>query len=127
MSEDRSTENSAVSTGADDAWLDHLLADDALQVRDAYIADEGFTARVMAVLPSAATLPAWRKPIVVGLWVIAGVCAALALPSAVLDVGREAYRLLAAQPISLSDLAGAAVAMIAITWGGAAYALRVND
>ncbi len=49
------------------------------------------------------------------------------MPGAMLDVGREAYRLLATQPVSLSGIAGAAVAMIGFTWAAAAYTLRLND
>ena len=125
LSNDRSSSNAA--NAHDDAWLDRLLMDDAQRVRDDYIEDNGFTARVMATLPSLTALPAWRKPVVFGLWAIASVGIALALPSAVLDIGREAYRLLAAHPMSLSGLAGAAAAMGVVTWAGAAYALRIND
>ena len=105
-------------------WLDRLLADDARAHRDAYVADEGFTARVMQALPAPLTLPAWRKPVVLALWGVAAAGIAFAMPSAVLDVGREAYRLLAAQPVSLSGIAGALVAMIALTSAAGAYTLR---
>jgi hypothetical protein len=108
-------------------WLDRLLADDARAHRDAYVADDGFTARVMPLLPPPLMLPAWRKPVLLALWGVAAAGIALAMPSAVLDVGREAYRLLAAQPISLSGIAGAVVAMIALTSAAAAYTLRAND
>ena len=110
-------------------WLDRLLADDARVHRDAYVADEGFTARVMVALPAlpALTLPAWRKPVVLALWGVAATGIALAIPSALLEVGREAYRLLAAQPVSLSGIGGAVVAMIALTSAAAAYTLRTND
>ena len=108
-------------------WLDRLLADDGRAHRDAYVADEGFTARVMQVLPAPLTLPTWRKPVVLALWGVAAAGIALAVPSAVLDVGREAYRLLAAQPVSLSGIAGAVVAMFALTSAAAAYTLRASD
>ena len=68
-------------------------------------------------------LPAWRKPVVLALWSVAAAGIAMAMPSAMLDVGREAYRLLAAQPVSLSGIAGAVVAMITLTSAGAAYSL----
>ena len=109
------------SAGGD--WLDQLLDDDARAHRDAYVADEGFTARVMQALPAPLTLPAWRKPVVLALWGVAAAGIALAMPSAMLEVGREAYRLLAAQPVSLSGIAGAVVAMIALTSAAAAYTL----
>jgi hypothetical protein len=127
LNDDRSSGSSASLPDADDAWLDALLVADTQRVRDDYIDDAGFSARVMTQLPPPATLPAWRKPVVIGLWATASVGIALALPSVVLDVGREVYRLLAAQPMSLSGLAGAALAMGALTWAGAAYALRSND
>ena len=115
----------AGSAGGD--WLDGLLADDARAYRDTYVADEGFTARVVQALPSPLTLPAWRKPVVLALWGVAAAGIALAMPSAALEVGREAYRLLAAQPVSLSGIAGAVLAMIALTSAAAAYTLRAND
>ena len=118
--------NGDKTTGMTDGgdWLDRLLAEDARAHRDAYVADEGFTARVMQALPAPLTLPAWRKPVVLALWGVAAAGIALAMPSAVLEVGREAYRLLAAQPVSLSGIAGAVVAMIALTSAAAAYTLR---
>ena len=51
----------------------------------------------------------------------------VAMPGAIVDVGREAYRLLATQPVSLSGIAGAVVAMLVLTGAGAAYTLRQND
>ncbi len=107
-------------------WLDRLLVDDAITSRDSYIADDGFTARVMAALPAPVMLPAWRTPIVVALWSVVAIGLAFAIPGAVLEVGRGAYRLLAAQPVSLSGIAGAAVAMIGLTCAAAAYTLRSN-
>ena len=107
-----------------DAWLDRLLADDASAHRDAYLDDDGFTARVMSALPAAASLPRWRKPAVTALWATAGLGLAFALPGAALDVSREAFRLFAAQPISLSGLAAALVALGVVTWTGTAWALR---
>ena len=123
--------NSNTTTGMSDDtgddWLDRLLADDGRANRDAYVADEGFTARVMQSLPAPLTLPAWRRPVVLALWGVAAAGIAFAMPSAVLDVGREAYRLLAAQPVSLSGIAGAVVAMLALTSAAAAYTLRASD
>jgi hypothetical protein len=118
--------NGDKTTGMSDNgdWLDRLLADDARAHRDAYVADEGFTARVMQALPAPLTLPAWRKPVVLALWGVAAAGIALAMPAAVLEVGREAYRLLAAQPVSLSGIAGAVVAMVVLTSAAAAYTLR---
>lgn len=114
------------SAPADD-WLDGLLAADAAASREAYIADDGFTARVMHDIPALHAAPAWRKPAVAALWGAAAAGLALAMPGVMLDVAREAYRLLATQPVSLSGLAGAAVAMLAFTGAAAAYTLRSAD
>ncbi|MCC6196669.1 MAG: hypothetical protein IT518_19620 [Burkholderiales bacterium] len=108
----------------DDVWIDNALRAD----RDGYLADDGFTARVMAALPApAAALPAWRTPAVIAMWLVAAVGLAFAAPGAMLDVAREAYRLLAAVPVSLSGIATAAAALIALTAGAAAYTLRQSD
>ena len=108
-------------------WLDGLLVADAGEARSAYIADEGFTARVMHSLPTRMALPAWRKPAVVTLWGIALAGIAVALPGAALDLMREGYRLLAAHPVSLSGMAGALLCAGALSWSAAAYALRTSD
>ena len=55
---------------SDDGWLEQALKADAQGA--AYVADDGFTASVMARLPQPATLPAWRRPVVALLWLIAG-------------------------------------------------------
>ncbi len=104
-------------------WLDSALAADGGSHRDAYLDDAGFTARVMAVLPAPATLPAWRKPALSVLWAVAGLGAALALPTAATDVARELFRL-AAHPVSLLEISAAIAALGAISWAGAAYVLR---
>ena len=121
MSDPRIFEN-----GKDD-WLDRLLVADAAASRDAYIADDGFTAKVMAALPPPAALPSWRRPAVVALWGLAAAGLAVAAPSAALDVAREAYRLLATVPVSLSGIAAAAATALALTGAAAAYTLRTND
>ena len=108
-------------------WLDRLLESDARDERSAYIADEGFTARVMQALPAPLTLPAWRKPAVVALWGAALAGISLALPAAALDVAREAYRLLGAYPVSLSGMVGALLFAGTLSWSAAAYALRAAE
>ena len=112
----------------DHDWLDDLLKADAAATRDDYIADDGFATRVMSSLPApVAAMPAWRKPAVIALWVVAAVALAFAAPGAMVEVARAAYRLLAAQPVSLSGIATAAVAIIALTSAAAAYSLRAGD
>jgi hypothetical protein len=108
-------------------WLDGLLETDAREARSAYISDEGFTARVMHALPERMTLPTWRKPAVLALWGVALAGISLALPGAVVDVAREAYKLLAAHPVSLSGMAGALFCAGALSWSAAAYALRPSE
>ena len=69
-------------------------------------------------------LPAWRRPAVVALWLVA---AALARDSAARNgarVAREAFKLFAARPFSLSTLASCSRAIGIATWTGAAVALR---
>jgi hypothetical protein len=124
MNDDRTHDH---PDAAGDDWLERLLADDAAALRDAYVADDGFTARVMDALPAPVTAPAWRKPVVIALWGVAAAGCAVAMPSAVLEVAREAYRFLVAQPVSLSGIAGAAAAMVGLTWAAAAYSLRMAD
>ena len=95
-------------------WLDRLLADDASADARAYIDDAGFTAQVMAQLPPPAGLPAWRKPVVTALWATVGLGLAFTLPSAGVDVAREAFKLFAAKPFSLSE----ALAVVALAAAG---------
>lgn len=105
-------------------WLDALLADDGTEHRADYIDDGGFTARVMQKLPAAVTAPAWRKPVVLGLWLVAAMLLAVMLPGTAHDVAREAIRLFAAQPFSLSTLGFAVVAIGIATWTCAVLALK---
>ena len=115
------------STPASDDWLDAALRTQAREHQGDYIADDGFSARVMATLPPAApAVPRWRRPAEIALWIAAGAGAAAAAPGLAIDVGREAFRLLAAQPLSLPQVAVSLVAFGAVTWTAAAWALR-ND
>ena len=105
-------------------WLDQLLAREAADHAGDYIADGGFTARVMQTLPAADTLPAWRRPVIVALWLAA---AALARDNAPRNGARRRARgvqLFAARPFSLSTLALALGRSASPTWTGAAVALR---
>jgi len=113
---------------ADADWLDRMLVADGAAQREAYVADDGFTQRVMTALPLPVALPAWRKPVLTVLWGAAAVAAAVALPDAAYEVARETYRLVAAQSFSLRGVMGAVVAAGALTWGTAMYtALRTAD
>jgi hypothetical protein len=108
-------------------WLDELLRADAADHASDYIDDAGFVARVTSALPAAAPpLPAWRRPAVAALWGLAGAGAAMSFPDVAVDVGREAFRLLATQPITLPQIGAALAALGLATWAAAAYALK-ND
>jgi hypothetical protein len=115
----------APTQGADD-WLDAALRADGREHRSGYIADDAFTARVMAALPApvGAALPAWRRRAVFALWTAAGVGAALALPGTYADVSREVLRVVAGHPVSLAQIMTGVVALGLSTWVGAALALR---
>ena len=95
-------------------WIDRLLADDAHEYAESYIDDAGFAAKVMQQLPAPATLPAWRKPAATMLWAAVGLGLAFTLPGAALDVAREAFKLFAAKPFSLSEV----LAVIAVAGAG---------
>jgi hypothetical protein len=107
-----------------DPWLEQALAQDAALHRDTYIDDDGFTAKVMEELPAPAALPRWRKPALAGLWTLAGVGIASALPGTMLDVAREMFRLLAARPFALSEIAAVLLVVGVATGMGTAMALR---
>ena len=108
-------------------WLDRMLVEDGRDHRAAYLADNGFTARVAAALPVPAVLPAWRRPAIALLWTIAAVAIALALPEAFADVASMVVRLLGRQPVSLAGVAAGLATLGVASWAGAAYALHRDD
>ena len=112
------------STAADADWLDRVLAGDARDLADDYIADDGFTARVMTSLPAPIVVPAWRKPTVAALWGAAAVGLAFALPGAAFDVAREAFKLFSAKPFALSEIAVLLAVAGLGTWSTAYYAWK---
>jgi hypothetical protein len=120
-------ERNVTAATTDDDWLDRALADAGREHRAAYLDDDGFTARVAAALPAPATLPAWRKPAIALLWTAAAAGVALALPSALFDLGYDAVRLLASRPVSLGNILTGMVGLGVATWAAAAIALRRND
>jgi len=105
-------------------WLDAFLSAEGVDDRAGYIGDDGFTARVMRELPAPVSVPAWRRPVVVALWLVAAVVIATMLPGTVLDVTREFVRLFAAIPFSLSTLGFGIVAVGIAMWTATALALR---
>jgi hypothetical protein len=110
-----------------DDWLERTLRADAREQRAGYVADDGFTARVMATLPApVAPVPGWRRPAVIAIWAVAAAGMAVALPGVAIDVGREAFRLLATQPVSLANFGVVLAALGAGTWAAAAWTLRAD-
>src|SRR3977135_3427938 len=94
---------------AGDDWLDDLLRDAGRIPRDDYIADDGFTRSVMAKLPEAATLPAWRRPVVALLWVLSVGAAMVALPGVFEDLFRGAVAVFTGHRLGLPDVAAALI------------------
>jgi hypothetical protein len=105
-------------------WLDTMLVAAGQEHRADYLADDGFTAKVVAGLPAPATPPAWRRPALAILWAVAGIGGAFALPGAFADVAREFFRVVGGHPVSVAEI-GVAVAVVgAATWSAAAWLLR---
>jgi len=116
------TPQSEIDAGAD--WLDDMLRDAGREHRAGYVADDGFTQRVMAQLPEPATLPAWRRPAVVLLWVLGIGALMFSLPGLFEQVFRGAVAMLAGQRLGLPDVAMALIVFGAATWGTLVYAVR---
>jgi hypothetical protein len=114
---------SSANQPADD-WLDAALHADAREHHADYLADDGFTARVMAALPAPATLPAWRKRAVIGMWTAASVGIAVALPGVYTDIAREFLRVAVGHPVSLAQIATGVVMLGIGSWTAAVWALR---
>ena len=114
------------STNTDD-WLDQALIADGREYRADYLADDGFTARVMAAVPAPAMLPAWRMPVLLLLWTSAAIGIAILLPGLASDIMRELLHLVGAYRISLSGIATGLVALGAAMWAAAAMVLRSDD
>jgi len=109
---------------AEDDWLDAALRIEGIAHRADYLDDGGFTARIMSALPAPVALPAWRRPVLLVLWALAGLGMAFALPGVVLDVVYDVMRLVVGHSISLSGMGTALVAIAVVTWAAAAFVLR---
>ena len=105
-------------------WLEQALRADAVERSSVYLADDGFTARVLEHLPPPAALPAWRRPVVVLLWLIAAGALAAALPELFYDVFRSMVATVVAQPLTLPRIAVALTMLGAVAWSGIVYAMR---
>ncbi len=111
---------------AGDDWLDDMLRDAGREHRADYVADDGFTQRVMAQLPEPATLPAWRRPTVALLWVLAAGAAMVSLPGLFEELFRGAVAVFAGHRLGLADVAMALVLFGGATWSTLVYAMRAD-
>ena len=111
---------------AGDDWLDDVLRDAGRIHRDDYIADNGFTRSVMTKLPEAATLPAWRRPVVALLWVLSVGAAMVALPGVFEDLFRGAVAVFTGHRLGLADVAAALVLFGGVAWSTLVYAMRAD-
>ena len=107
-------------------WLDAALEQAAQEHRAAYVADDGFTARVIGRLPMAPTLPAWRRPVIVLLWLLGGVGAFVSLPGAFDNAFRGSVALLVGQPLGFADIALLLAVCGAAAWTSLVYAARAS-
>jgi hypothetical protein len=109
---------------AGDDWLDGMLRDSGREHRADYIADDGFTQRVMAKLPEPAMLPAWRRPVVALLWTLAVGALLLSLPGLFDQLFRGAVAVLVGHRVGLPDIAMALAMFAGAIWGTLFYAAR---
>ena len=107
-----------------DDWLDNVLRDAGRIHRDQYIADDGFSRSVMAKLPEATALPAWRRPVIALLWVLAVGAVMMALPGVFEDLFRGAMAVFTGHRLGLPDIAAALVLFGGIAWSTLFYAMR---
>ncbi|HWZ70104.1 MAG TPA: hypothetical protein VN326_01325 [Casimicrobiaceae bacterium] len=109
---------------AGDDWLDAMLREAGREHRADYIADDGFSQRVMAQLPEPATAPAWRRPAVVLLWVLGAGALMFSLPGLFEQVFRGAVAVLAGHRLGLADVALALLLFSGAAAGTLVYAAR---
>lgn len=115
------------STPVSDDWLDAALRADAQEHAAHYIADAGFTAKLIGRLPTAAaTVPQWRRPVVALLWLALGTAAAVALPGWLDEVFRRIVDLMAGHPPTVTTVAAAITLVGALSWSAIVYAARAD-
>ena|SRR5437764_15454669 len=111
-------------THESDDWLEQALRTEAAGHAEAYFADDGFTARVLERLPQRAALPAWRRPVVALLWLVAAGAAAATLPDLFYDLFRGLVATIVGQPLTLPRIAVALTMLGALAWSSIVYAMR---
>jgi hypothetical protein len=109
---------------SDDGWLEQALKADAQGT--AYVADDAFTAGVMARLPHSATLPAWRRPVLALLWLIAGGAVVALVPDLFYTLFQGLVALFVAQPLTWSNLVLALLLLTGTTWSALVYVMRTE-
>jgi hypothetical protein len=113
-------------TSASDEWLEQALRADAREHAAAYLADDGFTARVLAGLPQPALLPAWRRPVVALFWLVVASAAAVALPGWFDEAFRSFAALVAGHRFGLVDVAVILTVLGAATCSALVYAANAE-
>jgi len=107
-----------------DDWLERTLRSGAADQGAQYLADDGFAARVLARLPPPAALPAWRRPAVILLWLVAAAAAVAALPDLAYDLFRRLVAAVVVVPLTLSRIMIALAVLAALAWSAIVYAMR---
>lgn len=112
------------ATDRRDEWLERTLRAEAGDQRAQYLADDGFTARVLAHLPPPAALPAWRRPALILLWLVAAGAAVTALPNLAYDLFRSLVAAVVVVPLTLPRIVIALAVLAALAWSTIVLALR---
>ena len=118
--------DSQKQTAAGEDWMDALLRAESRERASDYLSDDGFTARVLAVLPAVSSLPAWRKPLVALLWTFVAVASLVAMPGIADDVLRGVAGLIFGHRLSFTEIAAAITLLGAVTWSALVYAARTD-
>jgi hypothetical protein len=115
---------SPAMAGSGDDWLDDMLRNAGREHRADYLADDGFTQRVMAELPEPVTLPAWRRPVVILMWALGLGTVMFSLPGVFEQVFRGAMAVLVGHRLGVPDVAVALLLAGATAWSTLVYAMR---
>ena len=111
---------------AGDDWVEQVLRADARDQAADYVADDGFTARVLGGLPQPALLPAWRRPVVALFWLVVVSAAAIALPEWFDEAFRSLAALVALHRFGLADVLVILTVLGAATCSALVYAANAE-
>lgn len=112
------------TTDRRDEWLERTLRAEDADEAARYLADDGFTARILAQLPPPAALPVWRRPAVILLWLVAAGVAVAALPDLAYDLFRSLVATVVVVPLTLPRITIALAVLAALAWSTIVYAMR---